>query len=100
MKGLNNAEMEIIMKSSLSILVTHLTLFLDETKVCQLISRPILERTYGIIIPPPGEAEDPARPPTAYELLNSYGGRYLPVLCMYFHAYLTYNYCHFNIKRN
>ena len=56
--------------------MTNEYIFLDKFKVCQLIPRQTLERTYGIIIPPPGEAEDPNRPPSAFELLNSYGGKY------------------------
>lgn len=41
--------------------------------VCQRVPRQVLERTYGIRIPPPGEGEDPTRPPYAHELLASYG---------------------------
>ncbi|KAL3862415.1 hypothetical protein ACJMK2_008381 [Sinanodonta woodiana] len=41
--------------------------------VCELIPKPVLEDHYGIIIPNPEEGEDPNRPPTAEELLNSYG---------------------------
>ena len=29
---------------------------------------------YGVNLPPPQEGEDPSRGPTAYELLNTYGG--------------------------
>lgn len=41
--------------------------------VCQCIPRHMLENTYGINIPKPDEGEDQNRPPTAQELLNSYG---------------------------
>ncbi|KAH3822064.1 hypothetical protein DPMN_123833 [Dreissena polymorpha] len=37
------------------------------------LPRWVLETTYGINLPAPGEGEDPHRPPTAYELLNTYG---------------------------
>lgn len=47
------------------------------TLVASLIPRHELEFTYGIMLPPPAEGEDPTRPPTAEELLNAYG-------CMYF----------------
>lgn len=38
-----------------------------------LIPRHVIEDTYGIMIPLPIEGEDPDRPPTAEEILNSYG---------------------------
>lgn len=38
-----------------------------------LIPRHVIEDIYGIMIPPPLEGEDPARPPTAEEILNAYG---------------------------
>ncbi|XP_064611694.1 large subunit GTPase 1 homolog [Liolophura sinensis] len=41
--------------------------------VCQRIPREVLENTYGINIPKPGEGEDETRPPTAPELLNAHG---------------------------
>lgn len=41
--------------------------------VCHHIPKNILEEMYGINIPLPLEGEDPNRPPTAYELLNTYG---------------------------
>ncbi|KAK7791762.1 hypothetical protein R5R35_012312 [Gryllus longicercus] len=41
--------------------------------VTSLIPRHVLEDTYGIIISPPREGEDPDRPPTSEELLNAYG---------------------------
>lgn len=41
--------------------------------LCSYIPRHILEDNYGIMIPPPLEGEDPSRPPTSQELLNSYG---------------------------
>jgi len=41
--------------------------------LCQLISRAVLESTYGIMLPKPGEGEPPDRPPTAHELLHTYG---------------------------
>ena len=41
--------------------------------VATLIPRRELEHTYGIMLPPPQEGEDPTRPPTAEELLNAYG---------------------------
>lgn len=43
------------------------------TLVATLIPRHELEHTYGIMLPPPQEGEDPTRPPTAEELLNAYG---------------------------
>lgn len=42
------------------------------TLVCQRLPRHLLEGTYGINIPRPGEGEDPTRHPTAPELLNAY----------------------------
>ncbi len=44
--------------------------------VCERIPRPILERTYGIEIPRPGEGEDEDRPPFAHELLSCYGCKF------------------------
>ncbi|XP_063410165.1 large subunit GTPase 1 homolog [Mytilus trossulus] len=41
--------------------------------VCHYIPRNIMEEMYGINLPLPGEADDPDRDPTAYELLNTYG---------------------------
>ncbi|XP_052284041.1 large subunit GTPase 1 homolog isoform X2 [Dreissena polymorpha] len=41
--------------------------------LCERLPRWVLETTYGINLPAPGEGEDPHRPPTAYELLNTYG---------------------------
>ncbi|XP_043194133.1 large subunit GTPase 1 homolog [Amphibalanus amphitrite] len=41
--------------------------------VAHLIPRPVLERTYGLMLPLPREGEQPDRPPTAEELLNAYG---------------------------
>ncbi|XP_045163373.2 large subunit GTPase 1 homolog [Mercenaria mercenaria] len=41
--------------------------------LCQKIPRWLLEKTYGINLPKPVEGEDPHRPPTAHELLNTYG---------------------------
>lgn len=41
--------------------------------VCERIPRQFLEDLYGILIPAPGDCEDPQRPPTALELLNAYG---------------------------
>ncbi|PVD36894.1 hypothetical protein C0Q70_03885 [Pomacea canaliculata] len=41
--------------------------------VCERIPKTVLEAVYGINLPVPGEAEDPNRPPTAGELLSSYG---------------------------
>ncbi|XP_047139857.1 large subunit GTPase 1 homolog isoform X1 [Hydra vulgaris] len=41
--------------------------------LCQLIPRVIIENIYGINIPKPGEGEDLNRPPTAEELLSTYG---------------------------
>lgn len=38
-----------------------------------LIPRHILEDTYGIMLPPPIDGEDPDRPPTSEEILNTYG---------------------------
>ena len=38
-----------------------------------LIPREVLEATYGIMLPTPREDEDPRRPPTAHELLATYG---------------------------
>lgn len=43
------------------------------TLVTEHIPRAVLERTYGITLPCPGEGEDPTRLPTAEELLNAYG---------------------------
>ena len=41
--------------------------------VCERIPRGVLERTYGIEIPHPGEGEDSQRSPYAHELLSAYG---------------------------
>lgn len=41
--------------------------------VASLIPRRVLERTYGILLPPPREGEDPDRPPSARELLDAHG---------------------------
>ncbi|CAD5116265.1 DgyrCDS5172 [Dimorphilus gyrociliatus] len=41
--------------------------------LCQHIPREVLENTYGIILPKPGEGDDPNRRPTAVELLTAYG---------------------------
>ncbi|XP_037089887.1 large subunit GTPase 1 homolog [Pollicipes pollicipes] len=41
--------------------------------VAHLVPRAVLERTYGIMLPPPREGEPPDRPPTSEELLNAYG---------------------------
>ncbi|XP_078696771.1 large subunit GTPase 1 homolog [Branchiostoma floridae x Branchiostoma belcheri] len=41
--------------------------------VCRHIPRHVLEQTYGVNLPAPGEGEDPNRLPTANELLNAYG---------------------------
>lgn len=49
--------------------------------VCNLIPKHILEDTYGIMIPPPLEGEDPNRSPLAEELLNAYGCKYLKFKC-------------------
>lgn len=43
------------------------------TLLGSLIPRHVIEDTYGIMIPLPIEGEDPDRPPTAEEILNSYG---------------------------
>lgn len=48
------------------------------TLVASLIPRCELDFTYGIMLPPPLEGEDPMRPPTAEELLNAYGCLYRP----------------------
>ena len=40
--------------------------------VCQRIPRDVLEETYGVQLPPPGEGEDPDRAPYVSELLQSY----------------------------
>ncbi|XP_045617444.1 large subunit GTPase 1 homolog [Procambarus clarkii] len=49
----------------------------DEVPPINLVSshipREVFENTYGISIPPPMEGEDPDRPPTSEELLNTYG---------------------------
>ncbi|KAH0537910.1 large subunit GTPase 1 homolog [Cotesia glomerata] len=37
------------------------------------IPRHVLEDTYGIMLPPPRDGEDPNRPPTSEEILNTYG---------------------------
>ncbi|XP_071946036.1 large subunit GTPase 1 homolog isoform X2 [Antedon mediterranea] len=42
------------------------------TLLTQVISRQVLEATYGITIIKPKEGEDPNRPPTAMELVNAY----------------------------
>ncbi|XP_076038583.1 nucleostemin 3 isoform X2 [Oratosquilla oratoria] len=41
--------------------------------IAHRIPRNVFENIYGIAIPKPGEGEDASRPPTAEELLNSYG---------------------------
>ena len=41
--------------------------------VCERIPRPVLERTYGLTLPPPAEGEEPHRAPLARELLEAYG---------------------------
>ncbi|KAL5490975.1 hypothetical protein EMCRGX_G016186 [Ephydatia muelleri] len=41
--------------------------------VTEYVPRRVLEETYGVMLPRPGEGEDPSRPPTAEELLNAYG---------------------------
>ncbi|KAI8517303.1 large subunit GTPase 1 [Branchiostoma belcheri] len=41
--------------------------------LCRHIPRHVLEHTYGVNLPAPGEGEDPDRLPTANELLNAYG---------------------------
>ena len=41
--------------------------------VAHLLPRPVLERTYGLTLPPPREGEQQDRPPTSEELLNAYG---------------------------
>ncbi|KAL4221729.1 large subunit GTPase 1 [Mactra antiquata] len=41
--------------------------------LCQRVPRWLLETTYGINLPRPCEGEDINRPPTAHELLHSYG---------------------------
>lgn len=41
--------------------------------VCQRIPRHLLEATYGIRLPQPGEGEDGRRVPYAHELLEAYG---------------------------
>ncbi|GFR32470.1 large subunit GTPase 1 homolog [Trichonephila clavata] len=38
-----------------------------------MIPRKILEKTYTILIPPPGEGRDPNSAPTAEEFLNAHG---------------------------
>lgn len=43
------------------------------TLVASLIPRKVLESTYSITLPFPGENEDPSRSPTAEELLNAHG---------------------------
>lgn len=45
--------------------------------VATLIPRHVIEDTYGIMLPPPMEGEDPDRPPFAEEVLNAYGCEYL-----------------------
>eukprot|EP00794_Sanderia_malayensis_P009940 gene9940-10960_t len=42
------------------------------TLLCKWMPRGILEKTYGINIVKPGEAENPNRPPTADEFLSAY----------------------------
>lgn len=44
--------------------------------ICSLIPRSALEEKYNIIIPKPGEGEDPKRPPSSEELLNAYACKY------------------------
>ena len=41
--------------------------------IAALIPRNVLESTYGIFIPKPGEGEDCDRHPTSEEVLNAYG---------------------------
>lgn len=55
-----------------------------------LIPRHIIEDTYGIMIPLPIEGEDSDRPPTAEEILNSYGCKYFQFLFLYFNNYLIF----------
>ncbi|XP_063235188.1 large subunit GTPase 1 homolog [Bacillus rossius redtenbacheri] len=42
------------------------------TLVASLVPRHVLEARYGLMLPAPPEGEDPARPPTAEELLNAH----------------------------
>ncbi|XP_057300386.1 large subunit GTPase 1 homolog isoform X1 [Hydractinia symbiolongicarpus] len=43
------------------------------TILAQMIPKKIIENTYGINIPKPKEGENPNRPPSAEEMLSSYG---------------------------
>lgn len=62
-------------------MVVHGILPVDQMKdhvppinlLTSLIPRHVLEAHYSIMIPKPLEGEDENRPPTAEELLNSYG---------------------------
>lgn len=47
--------------------------------VASRIPRDVFEATYGIALPQPMEGEDPDRPPTSEELLNSYGCKRLHI---------------------
>lgn len=51
--------------------------------VTNLIPKHVIEDRYALMLPHPQEGEDPNRPPTAEELLNSYG-------CKLFHRIYTY----------
>ena len=58
---------------------SHGCLILVNWRVCYVVvyhCRQSLELTYGISIRKPKEGEDPNRPPTDLEILNSYGGRF------------------------
>jgi hypothetical protein len=63
------------------------------TLVASLIPRHELELTYGIMLPPPAEGEDPTRPPIAEELLNAYGCMYLSLLCTFLMYFLNFLCC-------
>ena len=51
----------------------QLTLTQATHQVCQNIPRATLEQVYHFRLPRPREGEDPDRPPTAHELLSTYG---------------------------
>ena len=66
-------------------------------QVCQRVPRSVLERVYGLSLPPPSEGEDPHRLPTALELLSAYGCG-CGCGCGFISAVVTFLYLHHQIS--